>query len=161
MFEKIIEQGPYIIRPYNAGDAPFIPSVVFKVLHEYGLVPEPDGVDKDLFAIEAHYKNGFFGVVEFEGEIIGTFGLSLMANKSCEIRKMYLAAEHRGKGLGKRMLNILLALAKEKKCSEVALETASVLKEAIQLYQSTGFKIVAKPNETIRCDKVYKLDLTK
>lgn len=159
MYTEIIEHGPYLLRPFSSNDAPFIVPVVFQVLEEYGLIPEPEGVDKDLYNIEHYYKNGFFGVVEYKGNIVGTFGMGLISQGQCEIRKMYLLPEHRGKGLGKQMLHYLLALAKENSCISVGLETASVLQEAVQLYLKNGFRLVPVPNETLRCNQVYTLNL--
>lgn len=159
MIGQNLHHGPYLLRPYRSADAPFIPDVVFKVLEEYGLVPEPEGVDNDLFSIEESYKNGFFGVVEWKGQVVGTFGLSAIDEIKCEIRKMYLSSPHRGKGLGKLMLQTLLEMARNKGYLFAELETASVLKEAVQLYLKAGFSLISVPNATLRCNQVYIMKL--
>ena len=54
--------------------------------------------------------------------------------------KMYLDSSFRGQGLGKKLLEMSLDKARELGFRRVTLETASVLKEALQLYQHYGFK---------------------
>ena len=52
-----------------------------------------------------------------------------------------------------------LKRAKELGFSRVTLETASVLKEAIALYQSYGFRSYAPDHLAGRCDQAHYLDL--
>ena len=80
-------------------------------------------------------------------------------SKVCELRKMYLAQSVRGVGLGKKMLHRLLAEAKKLGFQQVTLETASVLKNAIILYQGAGFLPYQPDHLSSRCDQAYKLDL--
>jgi putative acetyltransferase len=72
---------------------------------------------------------------------------------------MYLAESVRGVGLGKKMLHLLLAEAKKLGFQQVTLETASVLKAAIILYQSAGFLSYQPDHLSTRCDQAYKLEL--
>ena len=56
MYTQILEHGDYILRPSHKLDETTVQEVVFTVLKEYGLVPEPNGVDNDLFDLKKHYK---------------------------------------------------------------------------------------------------------
>jgi putative acetyltransferase len=78
----------------------------------------------------------------------------------CEIRKMYLAPGARGKGLGRRLLEHALGKAKILGFSRVELETASVLKETIALYESYGFKKFCAAHLSSRCDSAYYVNIT-
>lgn len=152
------------IRAATLADGPRIQSLVFGVLREYGLEPDPAGTDTDLLDVEGFYQagGGMFEVVEDEsGRLLGTVGLWVRGDGSCELRKMYLAAEARGQGLGKQLLERAIAHARRAGCRRVDLETAGVLKEAIALYTRYGFKPVALPaHAACRCDAAYSLDLT-
>ncbi|NBR07151.1 MAG: GNAT family N-acetyltransferase [Planctomycetes bacterium] len=152
----------YTFRLANNQDIPGIRQLIFKVLLEFGLQPDPSSTDADLNDIEAHYlkKGGVFYVIEnAAGQILGTGGVALSSSKVCEIRKMYLASFARGQGLGKKMLNLLLADARKLGFQQATLETASVLKNAIALYQGAGFLPYQPDHLSSRCDQAYKLDL--
>jgi putative acetyltransferase len=150
------------LRPATNADLEQIRDLVYGVLTEYGLKPDPASTDADLSDIEQSYfaRGGTFFVLEAEsGSIIGAYGLYRMDTGTCELRKMYLRAEHRGQGLGKRLLDHALAQARELGFQKVVLETASVLKEAIALYESYGFRPYRPDHLSTRCDQAYSLDL--
>ena len=152
----------YTFRNANNQDISAIKELVFNVLLEFGLQPDPSSTDADLDDIEANYLNhgGMFYVIEnADGQIVGTGGIALSSTKVCELRKMYLAPSVRGVGLGKKMLHRLLAEAKTLGFQQVTLETASVLKHAIILYQAAGFLPYQPHHLSTRCDQAYKLDL--
>src|SRR5262245_49509903 len=95
------------LRSATNSDAEAIRSVVFTVLGEFGLRPDPEGIDADLADVESSYlrSGGSFDVLlDPSGQVVGTVGVFPLGEGRCELRKMYLAATHRGRGLGKRML---------------------------------------------------------
>ena len=152
----------YTFSNANNQDISAIKELVFKVLLEFGLQPDSSSTDADLNDIEANYLShgGMFYVIEnADGQIVGTGGIALSSSKVCELRKMYLAPSVRGVGLGKKMLRLLLADAKKLGFQQVTLETASVLKHAIILYQGAGFLPYQPDHLSARCDQAYKLDL--
>jgi len=152
----------YSFRAANNQDIPAIKELIFKVLLEFGLQPDPESTDADLNDIETNYhqNNGVFHVIENpDGEIIGTGGITRDSPTSCELRKMYLAKSNRGLGLGKKMLQQLLFDAKKLGYKQVTLETVSVLENAIALYQGAGFIPFSPDHLAARCDQAYKLDL--
>lgn len=140
-------------------DCEQIVKLVHATLNEYNLIPEPEAADKDLSDVERHYSNGYFGLVTKDKKIVATFGLSPLDNNTTEIRKMYAAPQIRGKGLGKWMVNYLIQISRENGYTEVELETATQLKEAIGLYQKLGFREKHFDNKTPRCDKSFILPL--
>lgn len=150
------------IRRADNRDCDAVMSLVSSVLREYGLEPDPEGIDADLANIEGSYRarGGEMFVLEDEGgSIIGSYGLYPVSDMVCELRKMYLPAEHRGMGLGKRMLEDAIARAKQMGFREMVLETASVLVEAIGLYKSFGFTEYTPEHLCSRCDQGYRLRL--
>lgn len=149
------------IRPATNADCENVQKIVFSVLQEYGLKPDLTGTDSDIADIEKHYINrgGIFEVIEnADGELLGTVGLYPVNEKTVELRKMYFSKRLRGRGIGKQSLQRMTEKAKELGFSQLYLETASVLKEAVGLYQSFGFKPTSEMH-TPRCDQAYTLDL--
>ena len=150
-------------RPATNADGPAVERLVFSVLGEYGLAPEPEGVDRDLRDLEGFYfaRGGWFGVWVDEAEVVfGTAGLGRVDERTCELRKMYLHPTKRGKGQGRAILERALEEAKRLGYQRVILETASVLKEAVQLYERNGFRKTEPDGHTAkRCDLVMVLEL--
>ncbi|QJR13763.1 GNAT family N-acetyltransferase [Usitatibacter palustris] len=154
-------EGPSIRRATRADEAA-IRELVFTILDEYAIKPEPKGTDADLFDLEANYfaRGGTFDVaVDTAGNIVGTCGSYPMDGNACELRKMYVRSDQRGRGLGKRLLERALAFARARGCARVVLETASVLKEATLMYEKAGFIRQAYPPHVRRCDRVYAYQL--
>ncbi|WP_413164190.1 GNAT family N-acetyltransferase [Capilliphycus salinus ALCB114379] len=149
----------FIIRSWEAGDREVAFNLIASVLAEYGLGCEPTGADEDVYNVEKFYQQtgGEFWVVEHQNKIVGTAAYYPIKRgiKAVEIRKMYLLPSVRGKGLGKFLLSRLEETIQAKGFQEAWIETASVLKEAVKLYESHGYEPTTGV-ETERCDRVYK-----
>ncbi|GAB4478842.1 MAG: GNAT family N-acetyltransferase [Elainellaceae cyanobacterium] len=146
------------IRDWQPGDRQLAARLIYDVLTEYGLGSEPDGADQDVLQVEAAYwaTGGEFWVVEQQGKLVGTAGYYPISRgeNAVEIRKMYLHPSVRGQGLGKFLLMELEQAIARKGYSQIWIETASVLKEAVMLYERHGYQ-PASGVETARCDRVY------
>jgi putative acetyltransferase len=73
---------------------------------------------------------------------------------------MYFASEVRGSGLGQILLQKMIEKAKNLGYLRVYLETASVLKQAVHVYEKAGFMPIAEKH-TPRCDQAYILELAE
>lgn len=148
----------FLIRSWTPEDREAASSVIRDVLTEYGLSWEPTGADRDVLEVETFYTavGGEFWVIERQGQVVGTGAYYPVerGNKAVEIRKMYLSPAVRGKGLGKYLLQQLEKAIADRGFPEIWIETASVLKEAVQLYERNGYQ-PATGVETKRCDRVY------
>lgn len=152
------------IRPFRAEDAAACRAILAEVLPAYGLKVDFDGTDRDLHDVEGTYlrPGGAFWVVERAdgGGIAGMGGLERVSPERGEVRKMYFLPELRGRGLGRRMLDLMAAFARANGIREITLETATVLKEAIRLYERYGFRPDPTLLHTTRCDVAYRLEIT-
>lgn len=150
-----------VLRSATNADRDTVKQLVLGVLAEYGLQPDLDGTDADLNDLEANYldRGGVFEVVENgDGQLLGSIGLYPLDHETIELRKMYFDPALRGRGLGRKLLDRMITIAKEKGYRRVFLETASKLKQAVHLYESGGFRPV-HDTHTPRCDQAYVLDL--
>jgi len=155
--------GPFSIRSATNGDCDAIRELVFGVLHEHGLSPDPTSTDSDLNDVEKtyHQNGGCFDVlIDGNNAIIGSVAICRIEGHRCELRKMYLNSDYRGKGLGKKLALHGLMRARELGFHRVELETASVLRQAVALYSSLGFKPFDPEHLSARCDRAMYLDLT-
>ena len=154
---KIIYQN-YLIRDWQPSDRPAAARVIQQVLQEYGLPWEPTGADRDVLAVEDYYLNlgGEFWVVEQQQNLVGTAAYYPIqrGNKAVEIRKMYLLPTVRGQGLGRYLLQKLEVVIANQGFQEIWVETATVLREAVGLYENQGYQPTTGV-ETQRCDRIY------
>jgi len=80
---------------------------------------------------------------------LGCCAVLPLENKSWELAKMAVAKEHRGCGIGRRLLHHVVEYAKETGAHKLSLKTSSLLQPAIHLYKSVGFQIVAQENSRL------------
>ena len=148
----------FLIRSWKESDRQLAAEIIGSVLAEYGLRWEPQNADEDVLKVEEFYqqKGGEFWVVERQSKLVATAAYYPIkrGNNAVEIRKMYLLPEVRGQGLGTFLLKELEKRIAEKGFDEVWVETATVLKEAVILYEKNGYQ-PASGVETKRCDLVY------
>jgi len=148
----------FVIRDWQPRDRSAAAEVIRSVLAEYGLGWEPEGADRDVLEVEACYQEvgGEFWVMEYQNRVVGTAAYYPVerGEAAVEIRKMYLLPEMRGQGLGKYLLQQLEQAIAAQQFQTIWIETASVLAEAVKLYESKGYQ-PATGIETARCDRVY------
>ncbi|MEM6612005.1 MAG: GNAT family N-acetyltransferase [Cyanobacteria bacterium P01_C01_bin.72] len=146
------------VRDWQPADRSTAAGVIKTVLEEYSLPWQPELADRDVIAVEQAYLDvgGEFWVVEQEETIVGTAAYQPITRgkNAVEIRKMYLLPQVRGYGLGKYLLTELEKAIATKDYQEIWIETASILKEAVELYRRNGYE-PAEGVETARCDLVY------
>ena len=150
-----------IFRAATNHDGERIRNLVFGVLREYGLEPDPGGTDDDLSDIEKNYigRGGVFEILEDrQANLLGTVGLYPINSETVELRKMYFEKSLRGKGFGKLTLEKMIEEARRRGFRRIYLETNSVLKEAIHLYEKFGFGPTDEKHAA-RCDQAYILEL--
>lgn len=146
------------LRPWNPSDREVAAEVIRQVLQEYGLPWQPESADRDVILVEECYQapGGEFWVVESEGKVVGTGAYYPISrgDRAVELRKMYLLREARGRGWGRYLLQELERAIAARGFREIWLETATVLAEAVRLYERNGYQ-PATGVETPRCDRIY------
>ena len=87
-------------------------------------------------------KNSIYFVAVCKGEIIGGGGIYPTANLpkgTCELVKLYLSANARGKGIGKLLLEKCITAAAALGYKKIYLESMPELTIAIPMYEKFGF----------------------
>lgn len=139
------------IRTIHPSDNPFLSKIVKDTLAEFG-ANHPGTVYYDpttdtlyeLFQIEG----AAYFVAEINNEIVGGGGIyptdGLPAD-TCELVKMYLLPQARGKNLGRTLIEKCIAFAKEAGYKQVYLESMPELKQALKVYAKFGFDYLKEP----------------
>jgi DNA-binding MarR family transcriptional regulator/GNAT superfamily N-acetyltransferase len=90
---------------------------------------------------------GNFFVAYLHGEAIGCGAVKHHADAPAEIKRMWIAPQARGLGLGRRLLETLEDCARARGARVAHIETSAVLTEALALYRSTGWVDVDRFND--------------
>ena len=90
---------------------------------------------------------GLFLIATLHGEPAGCGALKFRPGAPTEIKRMWVAPEARGLGLGRRLLAELEARAAARGARTLRLETNRALAEAMSLYRSAGYREVAAFND--------------
>jgi DNA-binding MarR family transcriptional regulator/GNAT superfamily N-acetyltransferase len=104
---------------------------------------------------EVRPPNGAFVVVYLRGEPIGCGAVKHHPGGVTDIKRMWVAESARGLGLGRRLLEHLEGIARERGSHEARLETGDVLGEAIALYESAGYDEVPPFNDEPFADRWF------
>jgi GNAT superfamily N-acetyltransferase len=94
----------------------------------------PTSVLHDLIA-----SGGRLYVAEIDGESVGVGDLKLLTSTTGEIKRMFVRTEARGLGVGRAIVEQLVADGRELGCETLYLESASFMHSAHALYRSVGF----------------------
>lgn len=101
------------------------------------------------FMFEAYDKpKAVYYIVEIDGKIIGGAGVSQLEDSTeniCELQKMYLLSEARGKGAGLQLIQKCLEKATAFGYEKCYLETLPEMKAAQSLYKKMGFEYLCAP----------------
>jgi DNA-binding MarR family transcriptional regulator/ribosomal protein S18 acetylase RimI-like enzyme len=90
---------------------------------------------------------GLLLVARLHGEPIGCGALKLQGDVPFYIKRMWVAPEARGLGVGRRILSELEDHARRRGAEVVRLETNKTLTEAVSLYRSAGYVEVEAFND--------------
>ena len=83
--------------------------------------------------------SGAFVIARVRGRPVGCGAVKFKGKLPAEFKRMWIAKESRGLGLGKRLLDALEDQARAAGAMAVRLETNRTLKEAIAMYRQSGY----------------------
>lgn len=136
-----------IYRPYAKSDEDAVIAHIVGIQQGEFAVPVTAADQPDLQAVAEVYQcgTGGFWVAELDGRIVGTIGLIGFGTSEGALRKMFVAAEARGRehGVAARLLAILVDHARATGITAITLGTIERLHAAIRFYEKNGFKPVA------------------
>jgi putative acetyltransferase len=97
--------------------------------------------EKELQTLHEVYfpPTGCIILAKEDKQVMGCIALKPIAERVCEMKRLYVRPEARGKKLGKQLVEELIDFAKIAGYKTMKLDTISSLKEAIKLYISKGF----------------------
>lgn len=119
--------------------------------------------DEELEHLDIKYglPNGRLYIAFYNGELAGCIGLRKIDEQNCEMKRLYVRPDFRGKHIGSKLVQQIIKDAKEIGYSHILLDTLPFLKSALHLYQTYGFYEIPSYNNSPMSTSIYmKLDLT-
>lgn len=99
--------------------------------------------DKELATLPGDYAppEGRLLLAEYEGQLAGCVALHKLEDGICEMKRLYLRPQFRGKGLGRVLADRIIAEARHLGYRRMRLDTVEpVMKDAVAMYRRIGFK---------------------
>jgi putative acetyltransferase len=148
------------IRRAVPDDGPSVREFVFATLRSYGIEPDPEGLDADVVAFGTAGDGPIAEfVAEVDGRAVGSVALSPRAEGVAWLSKLFVDAAYRGRGLGRALLTRAVAEAQTRGYRRIDLETRTIFREAVGLYEATGWMRGPDLPPEHGPDRTYSLNL--
>ena len=136
------------IQAYRPEHAQGVVEVILPIQQEEFGIPITLEGQPDLKDIAGFYQKGHgnFWVALDGGKVVGTISLLDIGNAQVALRKMFVAASHRGKehGTAARLLEGAIAWARAQGVRQIFLGTTDKFLAAHRFYEKNGFRLIEK-----------------
>jgi putative acetyltransferase len=107
--------------------------------------------DQELAELPGDYAPpaGRLLLAEYDAQLAGCVALHKLDSAICEMKRLYLRPQFRGKGLGRLLAERIIAEARQIGYQRMRLDSVEpVMKDAVAMYRRFGFKEIApyRPN---------------
>ena len=102
--------------------------------------------DKELAGLPGDYypPEGRLLLAECDGQLAGCVALHQIEPGICEMKRLYLRPQFRGKGLGRALADQIIAEARQIGYRHMRLDTVEpVMNDAVAMYRKLGFRQIA------------------
>jgi putative acetyltransferase len=108
----------------------------------FGFTPCFQDFSKELAGLPGKYAppGGALALALVEGQPAGCVALRRLDDERCEAKRLYVRPEFRGHGLGKALLDWVIAQARTLGYREMAGDTMPVMAQALEMYFRAGFE---------------------
>lgn len=118
--------------------------------------------DEEIEHLEMKYgmPYGRLYLIYYDERLAGCIGLRKIDNQNCEMKRLYIRPELRGKKLANVLVEKIIEDAKKIGYSYMLLDTLPFLQSAIHIYKEFGFYEIESYNDSPMDSSIYmRLDL--
>jgi len=149
--QSVTSNHSWQIRRIHQSDVPQLLELIGGVRREFGLATRVTSVlepnDYAILDVYRHRRSAYF-VAMADNDVLGGGGIFPLANgdwDTCELQRMYLRPQHRGRGIGQGLLTACLDTAGSLGFERCYAETVSEMSTAIAFYERNGFRRLSAP----------------
>lgn len=115
-----------------------------KLNQEHGISFDMEPIlDRFMMGIHEFYPpQGRIYLANCDGQIVGVGCLKQLSEEACEIKRMFVRPEYRGRGFGKGILDQLNADARSIGYTKIYLDSPKFFTISHKMYQSRGFQSI-------------------
>lgn len=118
---------------------------------------ELQNYDDELADLRHKYgePDGRLYIAYLGDKAVGCVGMKRQTESACELKRLYIRPEYRGRGLARYLSELILSEAKKAGYKSVLLDTLDFLKDAQALYKRLGFHEIPKYNDSPMENAIY------
>jgi len=102
--------------------------------------------DKELANLPGDYSppDGRLLLADYDAQLAGCVALRKLEDRICEMKRLYLRPDFRGKRLGRRLADRIIEEARQIGYQRMRLDTVEpAMKDAVAMYRRIGFREIA------------------
>jgi ribosomal protein S18 acetylase RimI-like enzyme len=102
--------------------------------------------DRELEGLPGHYAppDGCLLLAEYGSQLVGCVAMRALEPGICEMKRLYLRPQFRGKGLGRTLADRIISEARQVGYRRMRLDTVEpVMKDAVGMYRKLGFQEIS------------------
>ena len=131
-----------IVPAGRAGNLDAVKALFQEYWDSFGFTPCFQNFDRELATLPGQYEppRGRLGLALAGGEPAGCVALRPIDAVRCEAKRLYVRPQFRGLGVGKALLEWVIAEARSAGYTEMVGDTMPVMAPAIAMYERRGFE---------------------
>ena len=147
----------YEIKEYTEDMKDELFALSDKCFRQCGKLFEPDGRHSFYNDIVQNFVH--FECLFDDDAMIGTVAVKKLNETDCELKALYLDEKYQGKGLGRKLAQQAIDLARKDGFERIYLDCMSTSVNAVALYKKLGFHKAERYNKNFFADIFMKMEL--
>jgi putative acetyltransferase len=131
-----------IVAASNTAQVELVRSLFQEYWASFGFTPCFQNFGEEVAALPGEYAppGGRLGLAWMDGEPAGCAALRRFDGTRCEAKRLYVRPKFRGRGVGRALLDWVIAEARGAGYGELLGDTMPVMAEALEMYRRMGFE---------------------